>query len=292
MLATPLASADNGKSLPQLIEQLGADSFRARKAAELQLKEQSRDSLAILHAAQKNTTDPEVRMRLERILSHIRSNPDTIPTTIKVFTSKERGTYKNLAQTYRESASISAQHIDGTAGTAGPFAQSFIPRTETITAVEVCTYALSDAYGWMRLDLCEDDQGKPGVILARSWIYIPKGHRFPHSEYAFHDFADQKVDPETTYWLTYIDINLPKRSNNLINYGLSTKSDAYPDGVHWRGYSNQPKPNEDLKFRIFNTSPNAHPGYRDPTKAEVDSRPTRQEQEQLESKLKWKTTSK
>ena len=290
LLATEPVIAADDTPLPQLITQLGADSFRDRKAAEAKLKTQPRDSLTPLREALKDSSDPETRMRLKRIITHIQSNPNTIPTTMTVFTSKKHGVYTKLAETYRGTASISTGHTEGNAGTSGPFAQSFIPKTDTITAVEVCTYALSGAYGWMRLDLCEDNKGKPGTIIARSWIYVPEGHRFPHSDYAFHDFIDQTVDPKATYWLTYLDVNIPKRSSNLINYGLTIKNDAYADGMHWRSFSDKPSPKEDLKFRIFNKTPKPHPGYRKPTTEEIATRPTPAEQEQIESNLKWKQT--
>lgn len=267
LLSAPLLADDADPQ--RLIRQLGAARFHERQEAERQLKDQSRAALGALRDALNGTDEPEVRMRLKRIIEHLISDVSKIPQGYWALNATQSGAYDQLAKDFRDRSSTSAANTAGESGTSGAFAQSFIPRCRTISSIEVCTYPLSDAFGWMRLDLCSDRNGVPGNVLARSWVRIPKDHAFPPCEYVYHDIPDQPVDPTGVYWLVYVDF--PDRGSNatLINYGLSFNRDDYPDGMLWRSPEDAPKRTEDVKFRVFSSNPDVHPAYRKATEEEI-----------------------
>ncbi len=267
LVAAPLQADD--ADLQGLIRQLGAETFDERRQAENELKAQSREALDTLRNMLSATDDPEIRMRLERIIKNLLSDASKIPKVYRVLKATERGAYAPLAEDFRSRASIAAHNTGGDAGAGGAFAQSFIPKCKTVSTIEVCTYALTDAFGWMRLDLCEDKNGVPGLVLARSWVHIPKNHNFPHGKYVCHDIPDQNMNPTGTYWLVYLDFPDQGSKPTMINYGLSFERDDYPDGMLWRGSGDKPKQDEDVKFRVFSSNPKSHPAYRKATEQEM-----------------------
>jgi hypothetical protein len=270
--AVPLQADDI--DLERLVRQLGADKFAERQQAERELKTLSREPLNSLRKMLSASDDPEIRLRLEGIIEHLVSDTSKIPKAYRVLKAMERGALAPLAEDFRGRASVAASNTGGSSGTSGAFAQSFIPKCKTVSSIEVCTYALTDAFGWMRLDLCEDKNGAPGFVLARSWVRIPKKHNFPHGEYVCHNIPDQSVNPASTYWLVYSEFPDQGSKDSMINYGLSFHKDDYPDGMLWRGSGDRPKQDEDVKFRIFSSSPESHQGYRKASELERKTVPS------------------
>ena len=74
-LAAPISAQsktlEKEASVPKLIEQLGADSYRDRQAAERQLRELGKEALAELRKAAREHHDPEVAWRARRVVSKI-----------------------------------------------------------------------------------------------------------------------------------------------------------------------------------------------------------------------------
>ena len=272
LVAVPLQADD--VNLDRLVRQLGTDKFTERQQAERELKALSREPLNRLRNMLIASDDPEIRLRLERIIEHLVSETSKIPKAYLVLKATERGALAPLAANFRGRASVAASNTGGNSGTGGTFAQSFIPQCKTVSSIEVCTYALAGAFGWMRLDLCEDKNGAPGFVLARSWVRIPKNHNFPHGDYVCHNIPDQSVNPAGTYWLVYLDFPDRGSKPSMINYGLSFHRDDYPDGMLWRGSGDRPKQDEDVKFRVFNSSPESHPAYRKASEMELKTVPS------------------
>jgi hypothetical protein len=268
----------SAQDIENLLTQLGGEGFRTRKAAELAMKELPREALPELQQVYETTDDPEIKVRLGRIIQHIMTSPGKIPTAFKVLDIENHRAFKNAAASWQETQTIATLHTNGNAGTGGDFAQSFVPRCETIAAIEVCTYALSDGYGWMRLDLVLDDAGNPSdTVLARSWVKISKDHKFPHGGYVLHDFPDTPVKPDQRYWIIYYDYPDEGANATFLNFGLSIKEDAYPGGNLWRAQSQTPSKVEDVKFRIYSKSVPFMP-YRTPTEEELKSLPAMEDQ--------------
>ena len=280
LVAVPLQAEDI--DLERLVRQLGAEKFAERQQAEHELKALSREPLDSLRKVLRDSGDPEIRVRLERIVEHIVSDTSKIPQAYRVFTATERGSFGPLAQDFRGRSSVAVSNTVGNSGTSGNFAQSFIPKCKTVSSIEVCTYASSDAFGWMCLDLCEDNNGAPGYVLARSWVRIPKNHNFPHGEYVCHDIPDQSVKPAGTYWLVCVGFPDPESKVGMSNYGLSFRRDDYPDGMLWRAGGGGPKKDEDVKFRVFSSSPESHPAYRKASELELKTAPSE------EQKMIWR----
>lgn len=269
MLFAATCLADD-HTFQDLVRQLGADSFNERQQAESQLGTMPRSALDDLRNALSDTDDPEIQMRLKRIVEHILSDASSIPQAYWVLITTERGRYANLAEKFRNESSISTHNTEGTAATTGGFAQSFIPKSATITAIEICAYPISRQFGFTRLDLCMDDHGAPGHVLARSWIWIPENHNFPHGDYIYHDIPDQRVDPSGTYWIVYTEFpDLSLTHSVIANYGFSISGNEYPDGMLWYEASDAPRQDADLKFRIFSSETDPHPAYRKATEEEI-----------------------
>ena len=261
--------ADSAGDVHHLVRQLGAESFQERQQADRQLRAMQRAVLPELRNALNDTDDPEILVRLQQIIEHIINNPYSIPQAFRVLTATERGAYSGQAAAFRETGRIVVSNTVGNTTTGGGFAQSFIPNSETITAIEVCTYPVSGSSGWMRLDLCMDDSGIPGEIIARSWVLIPENHGFPYGEYVYHDFPDQHVDPSATYWMVYSEFPAPGSGERLLaHYGLSGSGNQYPNGMLWIRSSAEPRPEADVKFRVFSSESGIHPAYRPATEKE------------------------
>ena len=63
-------SADETEKVEILIKQLGANNFKIRENAEIELKKYSRDILPALEK-HKNTKDPEVKIRIRNIIQQV-----------------------------------------------------------------------------------------------------------------------------------------------------------------------------------------------------------------------------
>ena len=261
-----------GEQIEQWIKDLGALEFAKRINAETNLRKAGRDAMPALRAA-STIEDPQIRHSASRILEHLMLSPENIATTYRSLVPGSRADYQDEDKKWREEKGIKmgSSNTDGRAGTSGHFAQSFLPKCDKISAVEVCTYPLSGAHGWLRLDLCKDDGGKPSkAVLARSWVYAPKGHGFPHGNYIVHDFGEVPVEPDEKHWIVSVTFQDPDCTKYLINYGLSFQVDDYPDGMLWRVSYTSPRGNEDVKFRVLSEAA-AHPRYRPATEADRKS---------------------
>lgn len=69
-LSLPCLAGPDPERVAQLVQELGADSFEAREAAEKALIEMGRDALEAVQAAQ-GSADPEVRERAAHVVASI-----------------------------------------------------------------------------------------------------------------------------------------------------------------------------------------------------------------------------
>ena len=269
-------SGERLAQIEQWILDLGSLEFAKRIKAESELRKAGREAMTSLREASK-ADDPQVRHSAGRILEHLMLSPENIPTKFRSLVPGTRTDYQSADKEWRaakDSLKMGSSNTDGRAGTSGHFAQSFIPNCDVISAIEVCTYPLSGAHGWLRLDLCKDDgTGKPAkAVLARSWVYAPKGHGFPHGSYLLHDFGEVPVKKDEKLWMVSVTFKDPDCDKYLINYGLSFQRDDYPEGMLWRVSYQRPRGDEDVKFRILSKAAD-HPRYRPATEADQKSLP-------------------
>lgn len=236
--------------LSALIRDLGSDDFKARQDAERGLKRCPRSALPAL-MEHHDSDDPEIRMRIRRIVRHVRLDLGRIPQAFFVFGTQDRSGWKRLMAGWRAKATVAAKHTEGTAGgNYTAFAQSFIPRCKQIAAVELCTYPVS-GLGWIRVDICEDDDGKPGeYVLSRAWLKVEKPCPVPHGGFMVFDIPDITVHPKKTYWLTYAEyVAKDSPIQSITNLGLSQGA-TYSEGKLMRRHEARPSGRHDARFRI------------------------------------------
>ncbi|MBN4074104.1 HEAT repeat domain-containing protein [bacterium AH-315-E10] len=249
--------ADETKSL---IKELGDDSFRVRVAAEKKLMRSNREALPFLRQVE-HSDDPEVRQRARRIMIHILNNPNNIPQKVYILKAPKNLNYrdrqahwKSAMDAYNLSIKIATSHTEGKSSTSGNFFQSFLPKSKRIEAVAVHVYPVSSGWGWLRLDIYEDNNGRPAkAVLVRCWVRVNKNTRAPHNTYMVFDIPDLDVKPDQTYWLGYSEYRDAASNNRSItNYGISTNKDYYKDGVLIRNKrTNNPSILQDVHFKII-----------------------------------------
>ena len=156
---------------------------------------------------------------------------------------------------WRTKAIVSTEHTEGTTiGGFRDFAQSFIPRSEIINAVELTTYPVKGA-GWIRVGIARDENGRPGKVLSRTWLRIETDCPARHGSYMTFDVPNVKVDPECVYWITFNEFvdeeYVGKRSTSMVTNTSFSKDDTYQGGKLMVGNQRGTNENGDAKFRII-----------------------------------------
>jgi hypothetical protein len=233
--AAPMeADLRNEERIVKLIAQLGAARFEDRQAAEQELKKESRAALSALWK-HRESPDPEIAMRVQNIIKHIKANPGAIPEAFFAFDRKPELDLPNKKKAYWDAAmnawysnAVVAARNDtakDTSGTSGSFAQRFVPHTDRIGAIAFPLYIYEQKEGWLRLEVCDDDNGRPGAyVLARVWLLAHRnGLAAPHVFVVF-DIPDVEVDPKQTYWFKFED------TQQMTQFVISHQKDVYPEG--------------------------------------------------------------
>jgi hypothetical protein len=117
----------------------------------------------------------------------------------------------------------------------GALAQSFVPHCEKIETVQLASYPTIGTRGWIRVDLTEDDNGKPGRLLARSWVRVDRGCDVPVYGYMPYPLGTVKVQQGKTYWMTFdefVDADLLSAHSTwvLTNLGFRAESSDFTEG--------------------------------------------------------------
>jgi hypothetical protein len=253
--------APSPEKVKALIEQLAADKFPQREAAEEALKACPRSILPML-TERADSDDPEISMRARRIATFLMEDPSKIPQACFVITlhpelqaAEQAGYWAQNQDAWRKKAKVGASNTTGKAFSAGGFAQSFIPRCAQIQAVEVAAYPIGASPGWLRLDLVADDNGKPGKqVLARSWLKIPVAQLGMNIDYLPFDLPDTPVQPDKRYWMVFaehaVGVSRPGGYHSLTNFTNSDKDD-YKDGALWWAGGDAADHGQDANFRII-----------------------------------------
>lgn len=241
-----------------LIAKLGADTYSDRNRAEETLRSLPRTALPALRA-HAESPDPEIRTRLGNVIAYLQNDPDRIPQTVwKINGVSQRSinefkrTWNAALQDWHETAVTGEEHTNAQSGTGGGFAQSFKPNCSQIAAVGLYTYPVNNGWGWMRVDICEDDNGRPGsYVLARAWLKIEKGFHGSHSVAMLYDIPDVTVRPNGVYWVTFAEFRASDSpSKYLTNYGVSINN-GYREGQLLRDLSSDSRSTHDAKFIIY-----------------------------------------
>ncbi len=177
------------------------------------------------------------------------------------YTSKPiiRKELENLSTIEQRKSAISVQQDQGNSMTATSFAQSFIPKSNSINGVSLKLITVGQS-GWLRVDICDTIASLPGNILRRTWVRIPDHTGGNFWRYTLIPFKQLPVVPDDTYWVTfreYADRLDPSfhMSPSLINYVISNKVDRYPDGVMLARLSWPLTSPYDAVFRIHSERP-------------------------------------
>ncbi|MHC4083661.1 MAG: hypothetical protein ACYSU3_02280 [Planctomycetota bacterium] len=214
------------------------------------------------------------------------------PQSFYSYKEQTRKEWSGAISGWRKKAIVSVEHDEGTAGGGfRDFAQSFIPCSDIINAVELTTYPVKAA-GWIRADIAKNENGRPGKVLSRIWLRVetdcPTGH---HSSMTF-DVPNVKVDPEGVYWITFNEFvdeeYVGKRSMSMVTNTGFSKDDTYQGGQLILG--NQPETDEtwDARFRII-AKCGTLPTLRKASRGERKTLPAKQFQEASWSNasIKW-----
>ncbi len=238
--ATPEATGSTDPShIRKLIGGLGANDFKTREAAQLALIRGGRSVLPVL-AEYVNSDDPEIRTRVGEISDRIKQDQSSIPQTFSMFESStksmrsgDKAWWIDTVTKWSERANVCVSNMTGNIGLAGTIAQSFVPHCDRISMMLVMTYPIQSGWGWVRVDLCEDREGRPGeYVLARSWLRMDRDCPVPHSGFAPYPIPTTHVDPKRLYWLQvreFPDEDSPA-PHNITNIGLSP-GNRYAEGA-------------------------------------------------------------
>jgi len=184
--------------------------------------------------------------------------------------AQRRKAWREALADWRKDNVMSAENIKGTAGSGGNFAQSFVPNSPNISAVEIAIYRVADT-GWLRVDIAEDDNGYPSCrTLARTWVRMDTNCPFRLGDFAPVDLPNIQVTPGKTYWLCVWQFG------TQTNWRLSSSRDSYTNGRLLLSGSKHRSLNDDVLFRVLTESP-AVPFSRLPYRTEVAALPPMRE---------------
>ncbi len=252
LVTPPLFAEDpSEKDLKTLVESLGHENFRERKLAEKTLNGYSRNIVPALRKHEE-ARDPEVRLRVRRVIKQMMADPEKIPSNVFILDADglTTSTYKTGMGSWNSNKTVAAQMDVGRSGTSGGFAQSMVPETDTIAAIELATYPIGNGTGWLMADLRPDHNGAPSAeVLARAWIRVGKTLSL-HGVSLVYDIPDVRVQKGATYWIVFRPFNDAGPKSAIMNFGLNTSS-TYSNGVLWRDSSSQPSTSSDAKFSII-----------------------------------------
>ena len=175
--------------------------------------------------------------------------------TSKPIIRKELETLSHIEQS---NSVFCVQQDHGTSLTCSYFAQSFIPKTNSVYGVSFELHTVGQS-GWLRFDICDSIDSLPGNTLRRTWVKIPEHTNGNFSRYTLIPFNRLPVVPNETYWVTfreYVDRLYPlfHMSPVLINYNISKDND-YTDGVMLPRPSWSLTSSWDAVFRIHSKRP-------------------------------------
>lgn len=193
---------------------------------------------------------------------------------------------------WRTKAIVSVEHTEGTtAGGFRDFAQSFIPCSEIINAVELTTYPVKAA-GWIRADIAKDENGRPGKVLSRIWLRVETDCPAGHSSFMTFYVPNVKVDPEGVYWITFNEFvdeeYVGKWSTSMVTNTSFSKDNTYQGGKLIVGNQRGTDETGDAKFRII-AKCGTLPTLRKASRGERQTLPAKQFQEASWSNasIKW-----
>jgi len=268
------ATADTNR-LAVLVKQMGAGDHKSRTAAEAELSKCPRSAIDFLKSF-LDSDDPEIQIRVRDIIQKILADPARIPTSCYVFASKsaDQSNWTGAMNEWRAKAKVAVSNEKGESATTGSFAQSFVPKCDTIKVIELATYPVNADTGWIKADLCADDNGKPGrFILGRCWILVEKNCPVPHGGMMPFVFPSVSVDPKKKYWVCYTEF--PVGSNRtIVNYQFSI-GNQYKDGEWLRGGTSELSDAQDVLFRVLPQC-GAVPDMKPASKEEIKTLPAQE----------------
>jgi len=254
-----VGKANDREVVSSLIQGLAADDAATRSHAQEQLMGLSREILPTLeeHA---DSTDPEVRIRINRIIDHLRWSQSKVPLSVWLYDRESAMPWNASVADWRREATASVDHSGG--GKAGDIgcnyesiAQSFVPLSTNIAAVQIKVSPLRAKDEWFRVELREDDDEGPGrYVLTRAWIRIDDDLPVDRISSLPFDVPDVSVATNKTYWIVYTAVRGPAcRAINFSPLTLSQENSYKPGQCLFLSRnSKQPATaSGDLHFRVF-----------------------------------------
>ena len=234
--ALPAAGKTNTLALvSSLIQDLAAADSAPRSHAQEQLMRYSRDILPTLEEY-ADSTDPEVRLRINRIIDHLKWSPSKVPQSVWLFDRESALPWNASVADWRAEATASVDHSGGgktrdIASNYESVAQSVIPLSTNIAAVQIEVYPLREKDEWFRVELREDDNERPGrYVLTRAWIRVDEDLPTDRISSLAFDVPDVAVVSNKTYWIVYTAVRGPAcRAINFSPLSLS-QEDSYKPG--------------------------------------------------------------
>ena len=183
--------------------------------------------------------------------------------SVYLFAPAPRAAWQAAMADWQSRSDMAVQN-DGRPGASfgGAAAQSFVPRRQTIEAVQLRISLGMVPRGWVRVELTDDKEGLPGRVLARSWVRL--GDRIPilSSEYLTVPIRAKLADPGATYWITMVECRDRGFKHTYLANLLGSSEDSYPEGRLLLPDGRASAAVADAHFRIAATAP-AVPGLED-----------------------------
>jgi hypothetical protein len=277
-------TSDESQQVERLVHDLSEGNYKMRVAAEDGLKKSSRGALPTLKQYE-TSRDPEVRERIRNVVEFIRTDPGQIPEKVFTFNSIPHETWISDVEQWTASAKACAKNLDGHNGAAGSFAQSFVPRCQTIQAVKLAVYPIGNGGGWICLDVREDEQGHPGkYVLGRSWVHVNQSFSVPPTAFTVFNLPEMTVNENATYWLCFAEFPDVGRNRESITNHLFSDDNPYADGLEWR-HDYQPSRGTDAVFTVFSQAKEPPQMIRPATDEELKTLPSL-----VSRTMEWKVT--
>lgn len=244
----------------QLVAQMGAPSFAERQRADDRLRAGSR-ALRPLLEQHRDHPDPEVRMRVRRIIDHLRWSPEKVPQAAWVFSPKGSNEWAAALEKWRqEPAKMEFEQTVGDTteleyGELQFAAQSFVPTNPVIRAVEIGIQPPDQADTWWFLvEIREGNVNKPGsYVLSRTWLRTELSAPVSTLNSLVVPLPETPVTPGAFHWIVYAAFRGPAPARLVALPVRFSKADTYPEGrLLANGYR---QGRGDLQFRLWSTCP-------------------------------------
>lgn len=284
VLAATIAPAADTAAIKANIRKLAAEDFRTRQEGSTFLKALDIRELFYLTTMRDAIEDPEVKHALTEIIQYLNNNNSRAAYRARKQDVEGSSAEAETNWFRRQEKTISATSGKSDISTSGEHAQSFMPTKDKVSAIALPIRFSGSGRGWVRVDLVEDDRGRPtGAILGQSWLYVTEVEKGSPHPYVF-EFENIPVRVGSLYW--YVTQTITDTTGNRFSQGYRmSDTNPYPKGRLWVNYSGKTYHEYDALFTVYSGT-NKCTSLRAPTKTELATIPQSAKTETWTSKIR------